>query len=129
MGVAETKPQLTQFEEAIETEQAPSLGMNLNDPGLIPGRGSELSERCELCYGTGMEVVSGKGARHCACQHEAERKRALAVIKPEFGIPRFANIVADPKRHPQQAVKIAAIRQALLRDSSSSFLIFGDNGT
>ncbi|CAN5403674.1 ATP-binding protein [soil metagenome] len=28
----------------------------------------EIAEECPLCYGTGMEVVAGKGARICSCR-------------------------------------------------------------
>lgn len=36
----------------------------------------EASSSCAFCYGTGMEVVPGKGARRCRCRTE-ERKATL----------------------------------------------------
>jgi DNA replication protein DnaC len=39
---------------------------------------------CSFCFGTGMEVASGKGARRCRCRAEDTRKRLLEAAR----IPR-----------------------------------------
>lgn len=39
---------------------------------------------CSFCYGTGMEVVEGKGARRCRCRAEEQRSKLLAQAR----IPR-----------------------------------------
>jgi len=39
---------------------------------------------CSFCFGTGMEVVPGKGARRCRCRNEDARKRLLEAAR----IPR-----------------------------------------
>ncbi len=41
---------------------------------------------CSFCFGTGMEVVLGKGARRCRCRYEDARKRLLeaARIPPRY---------------------------------------------
>lgn len=39
---------------------------------------------CSFCFGTGMEVVPGKGARRCRCRAEDNRKRLLEAAR----IPR-----------------------------------------
>jgi DNA replication protein DnaC len=39
---------------------------------------------CSFCYGTGMEVVPGEGARRCRCRAEDTRKRLLEAAR----IPR-----------------------------------------
>ncbi len=36
-----------------------------NDP-------SEFDEACPICFGSGMEIVAGKGARVCSCQSQRE---------------------------------------------------------
>ena len=41
------------------------------------------SENCSLCFGTGMEVVAGKGARRCICRmHDAQTKLLEAACIP-----------------------------------------------
>lgn len=48
--------------------------------GLTPSEGVVLlatsdRENCSSCFGTGMEVVTGKGARRCRCRtHDAQTK-------------------------------------------------------
>jgi DNA replication protein DnaC len=39
---------------------------------------------CPLCFGTGMEVVAGKGARRCRCRSQKAQDRLLEAA----GIPR-----------------------------------------
>lgn len=39
---------------------------------------------CSLCYGTGMEIVPGKGARRCPCRTSDARKKLLEAAR----IPR-----------------------------------------
>src|SRR2546421_8836019 len=39
---------------------------------------------CSFCFGTGMEVVSGKGARRCRCRAEDAYKKLLEAAR----IPR-----------------------------------------
>jgi DNA replication protein DnaC len=41
------------------------------------------SENCSLCFGTGMEVVAGKGAHRCRCRaHDAQTKLLDAARLP-----------------------------------------------
>jgi DNA replication protein DnaC len=44
----------------------------------------EEPEVCPLCYGTGMEVVAGKGARPCKCRKQKSHSNQLEKVK----IPR-----------------------------------------
>src|SRR5947209_13565672 len=39
---------------------------------------------CSICFGSGMEVVPGKGARHCLCRAEDAHKNLLDAAR----IPR-----------------------------------------
>ena len=36
---------------------------------------ADAPEPCPFCYGTGMEVVAGKGARRCRCRAEERRAK------------------------------------------------------
>ena len=41
-----------------------------------------LSERdepqvCSLCYGSGMEIVAGRGARPCQCRMQKSRENSI----------------------------------------------------
>jgi DNA replication protein DnaC len=45
---------------------------------------SNLPAICEICFGAGMEIVPGKGARRCRCQNEeAKAKLTSAANIPE----------------------------------------------
>src|SRR5438477_6642815 len=41
-------------------------------------------EACPRCFGTGLEIVAGEGARRCDCQTSGERERLLRAAR----IPR-----------------------------------------
>src|SRR6266849_1137978 len=51
-------------------------------PAADPTSAAEPS--CPHCYGTGMEVVPGEGARRCRCQSFDDRERLLHAAR----IPR-----------------------------------------
>jgi len=36
---------------------------------------------CPRCYGTGMEVMPGKGARRCECRKQADRAKLLEAAR------------------------------------------------
>ena len=40
-----------------------------------------VDDVCSICFGTGMEVVSGKGARPCACQRGPKQKGSFDKTK------------------------------------------------
>jgi DNA replication protein DnaC len=47
---------------------------------------------CEVCFGTGVEVVPGKGARPCSCQAQDARRKFLEATR----IPRrYANCTIE----------------------------------
>lgn len=72
-----------------------------------------------------MVVVEGEGARRCRCQATLARERFLAQIPPEFGAPTLGSVKPDPKRHPNQADKLAMFCER----PDDSYFIYGDNGT
>lgn len=49
-------------------------------------RSANQPEVCSLCYGTGMEVVAGKGARRCHCRAQEQMAKLLtaARIPPRY---------------------------------------------
>ena len=54
----------------------------------IPGNGEDAKpkrvsdiEPCPKCYGTGMEVVPGKGARRCECRKQGSHTNLLAKVR------------------------------------------------
>jgi DNA replication protein DnaC len=55
----------------------------LNYSGASTQPETAESATCSLCFGTGMEVVMGKGARHCICRmHDAQTKLLEAARIP-----------------------------------------------
>src|SRR5205085_2894268 len=53
--------------EVVESSDA--LSSSSANAGTI-GSHTEQPEVCTFCYGSGMEVVPGKGARRCRCRNE-----------------------------------------------------------
>jgi DNA replication protein DnaC len=41
----------------------------------------EAQDACPFCYGTGMEVVAGRGARRCRCRAEDAHAKLLAAAR------------------------------------------------
>jgi DNA replication protein DnaC len=62
--------------EAVENNE-----QEMNSPAV---RYAQQQVVCSLCYGSGMEVVSGKGARRCRCRNEDRRVSLLEAVR----IPR-----------------------------------------
>lgn len=65
---------------------------------------------CEICYGVGMEIVPGKGARTCECRLTEERKRLLANIPHKFATSCLGSLIPDASVHPKQASILSALR-------------------
>lgn len=56
-------------------------GLNLSTVGTPPATAEPVS--CPLCFGIGMEVVAGKGARRCRCRaRDAQEKLLEAACIP-----------------------------------------------
>lgn len=53
-------------------------------------------ELCPRCYGSGMEVVAGKGARHCPCRAQEQMAKLLAATR----IPRRYERCSFSNYHP-----------------------------
>jgi DNA replication protein DnaC len=66
----------------------------VNSPVVVNRTGSysEQPDVCAFCYGSGMEIVPGKGARKCRCRSEDRRAKLFEA----------ANI---PRRHNECSLK------------------------
>jgi len=77
---------------------------------IANGLGSNVPPECQFCFGTGMEVVPGEGARRCRCQPNQRVLTSLAAIPPRYAGVTLADLKADASRHPQQAVLIQRMK-------------------
>jgi DNA replication protein DnaC len=57
---------------------------------------AEQSDHCAFCYGTGMEVAPGKGARRCRCRTEDRKAKLVkaALIPRRYSECSFQNYKA-----------------------------------
>ena len=64
---------------------------------------------CQYCFGTGTEVVSGKGARPCRCRAQDSRQRFLeaARIPRRYANCTLDNFKSDPNSSPNIAFRYA----------------------
>lgn len=65
---------------AVTEKSAASPAHSESTPGQI----AQEPVVCPHCFGTGMEVVSGKGARRCRCREQDQRTKILEAAR----IPR-----------------------------------------
>lgn len=83
-------------------------------PGPAPEAAPEVTlhapSECSFCYGTGMEVVAGKGARRCRCRKPGRRERLLEAAR----IPsRYARCtLANYHPAPGQGTQLQAFNYA-----------------
>lgn len=62
------------------------------------GDQTEDVELCPICFGTGMEIVPGKGARPCRCRIDTSSAR---LIKAARIPPRYAHCTLESFNSPQ----------------------------
>jgi DNA replication protein DnaC len=62
------------------------------------GSGRFVEEPCPFCFGTGMEVITGKGARRCRCRAGERRAKLIeaARIPPRYEHCSLANYRVAP---------------------------------
>ena len=83
-------------------------------PGETPGAAPEVTRNepaaCAYCFGTGMEVVAGRGARRCRCRAEERRQRLLEAAR----IPsRYARcMLSNYRPAPGQGTQLQAFNYA-----------------
>jgi DNA replication protein DnaC len=71
--------------------------------------GSAESEVCPLCFGTGAEVVPGKGARPCSCRAVESKRKSLeaARIPRRYSACSLDNFKSEPNSSPNIAFRYA----------------------
>lgn len=67
-----------------EREATPELFPDLADEPTPAQPAREAPAVCPLCFGTGLEVVAGKGARRCPCRTQHAQSNLVAAAR----IPR-----------------------------------------
>ncbi|HZI18021.1 MAG TPA: ATP-binding protein [Pyrinomonadaceae bacterium] len=85
----------TLFAVAPEVE-APAEGAAPRTRGAGKARRDEAPAVCPLCFGTGTEVVPGKGARRCQCRTRTSQVNLLEQAR----IPRRYREGTPPRKEP-----------------------------
>src|SRR5215208_6260141 len=69
---------------------------SLREEGPKPARRKKVESPavCQRCFGTGLEVVPGRGARRCECRTQDTRSKLLEQAR----IPRRYREPAPPRR-------------------------------
>lgn len=56
--------------------------MSSNNQARQPRSSLEIDDQvCEVCFGTGMEIIPGKGARPCGCRAQNSRQKLLDAAR------------------------------------------------
>lgn len=86
----------------------------------------EVAPGCQLCHGTGYEVVEGRGARRCHCKRrEIALERFRALVPRHFRHVTFADLRPDAERHSKQPGVVEAIRER----PRDKYVFYGDQGS
>lgn len=104
-----------------ETANKPAIRiLNIDDEGSetqfdIEQKSPAASTVCEVCFGTGVEVVRGRGARPCRCQAQDSRRKFLeaARIPRRYANCTIENFKSDVNKSQSNALYYA---KALVRD-------------
>jgi len=75
-------------------EREAAAEASLPRPKGARGRAADSSAACPMCFGTGLEVVPGKGARRCECRTQDTRGKLLEQAR----IPRRYREPAPPRK-------------------------------
>jgi DNA replication protein DnaC len=107
----------TAVTSAPRRDRHPLSAVARPDPAtvLVPGdAAAPAHEACPRCYGTGMEVVAGKGARRCECRKKGGSEKLLesARIPARYRDCSFANFHPAPSNATQLRAFNLAFRLA-----------------
>ncbi|HEX8557995.1 MAG TPA: ATP-binding protein [Pyrinomonadaceae bacterium] len=80
----------------LAKERPPSAIYRGRTPEFTPEFTLDEQGACAYCFGTGMEVVAGRGARRCRCRERERRQRLLEAAR----IPRRHERCALANYHP-----------------------------
>ena len=87
----------------VAADPSPAEQTDSYDDSLIREAQGNLTAACALCFGTGMEVVPGKGARRCPCRTSQQRTKLLeqARIPRRYAQCSLANYHPAPNNGTQ----------------------------
>lgn len=89
----------------------------------------EVSDECPKCFGTGMEIVPGKGARKCSCRgvSKAVDQLELAGIPKRYDACHINNFKANTPLQ-RQALKLATTFAHEFPATERGLLLMGNVG-
>jgi DNA replication protein DnaC len=89
------------------SNKAVSANIQLTDD--LDSQSTKKTEVCEICFGTGVEVVPGKGARPCQCRALDSKQKSLiaARIPPRYASCSLDNFKSDPNSSQNIAFRFA----------------------
>ncbi len=76
------KSQLRAVPDRDAADATPALPFDRDAPA--PASQEQAAPACPHCYGTGMEVIAGRGARRCRCREQSTQSKLLEAAR----IPR-----------------------------------------
>jgi DNA replication protein DnaC len=79
---------------AVPEREAASDDFQLTEDKPTRKKRAEAPASCPLCFGTGLEVIPGKGARRCECRTSDARTKLLMQAR----IPRRYREAAPPRK-------------------------------
>jgi len=93
------KPALRIVESDASSQAIPAK--DKNDPAALTV--------CQLCFGTGVEIVAGKGARPCTCRGQDSRRLFLdaARIPRRYGNCTLGNFKTEPNSAQDKELQYA----------------------
>jgi DNA replication protein DnaC len=93
------KSTLRMVDRAVPTETSPTKNENDSQPMTV----------CQQCFGTGVEIVPGKGARPCDCRARDSRRTFLdaARIPKRYGSCTLENFKSEPNSTQHKALQHA----------------------
>ena len=78
-------------------------------PNIVPIDDEQQSDECPTCFGTGMEVVQGKGARICACRNLRSQHGKFESVR----LPRRYDGFHFGNYNPQNESQRIALKSAM----------------
>ena len=79
---------------AVPEREAPGEEFQLTEDRPARRKRAEAPASCPLCFGTGLEVIPGKGARRCECRTSDARTKLLLQAR----IPRRYREAVPPRK-------------------------------